>query len=83
MLKAAQIRAARALADLSQSDLASAAGLSRRTLISIEAGDIPIGGQYFRDLVAAFERVGVEFISLTGGAYGVIRHAGHETTPSK
>jgi DNA-binding XRE family transcriptional regulator len=79
MLKVAQIRAARALANWSQNDLASAAGLSRRTLISIEAGAIPLEGQYLRDLVAAFERVGVEFISLTGGAYGVIRRAGHET----
>jgi DNA-binding XRE family transcriptional regulator len=70
MITPAQCRAARALLDWTQSDLAAATGLSVVTIRSFEKG-----GE-MRDsnrtlLLLSFEKAGVEFIPENGSGAGV------------
>lgn len=58
---AAQIRAARALLGWSQTDLAARAGVSRRTLTSIESGDERVSPESIEALQAVLEGAGLEF----------------------
>jgi predicted transcriptional regulator len=68
-----QMKAARALLDWSQSDLAEAAGVSAPTIKRLEAADGDIGGrpETGEALVAALEKAGDEFIAENGGGAGV------------
>jgi len=68
-----QVKAARALLDWSQEDLAEAAGISVPTVKRLEAADGPLGGRSgtTQKLQAALERGGVEFIDENGGGPGV------------
>lgn len=68
-----QIKAARALLDWSQQDLALAAGVSEPTVKRLEAADGDLGGrsETIQKLLAALEREGVEFIKENGGGPGV------------
>lgn len=68
-----QMKAARALLDWSQSDLAEAAGISAPTIKRLEAVDGDIGGrpETGEALVTALEKAGVEFIAENGGGAGV------------
>ena len=68
MIEAAQIRAARALLDLSQSDLSDLASVSATTIKRIE-GVTQIRGaaETVWKIQTALEAAGVEFISAEGG----------------
>jgi predicted transcriptional regulator len=68
-----QIKAARALLDWSQDDLARAAEVSIPTIKRLEALDGPLGGrgQTAERIVAAIMSEGVEFIDENGGGPGV------------
>jgi transcriptional regulator with XRE-family HTH domain len=68
-----QIKAARALLEWSQEDLADAAGVSLPTVKRLEAaGGIPKGRPRTLDsLQTALERAGVTFIDENGGGAGV------------
>jgi predicted transcriptional regulator len=65
MLTAAQLRAARALLDVDQRDLADMAGLSVPTIQRMEASDGVIRGNVdsLMKLVAALEEAGIELIN--------------------
>lgn len=68
-----QSRAARALLEWSQVDLARAAGMSKSTVTDFESGKrtpIPNNMDAIR---AAFEAAGIEFIHENGGGLG-LRH---------
>lgn len=70
MANAAQIRAARGLLDLDQSQLARAVGVSGRTIIRLERG-LPTRNGTVAAIEKVLERRGVEFIEENGGGPGV------------
>lgn len=72
-MKAAQIRAARALIGITQAELAKAANLSVPSIKRIEAmsGPLTIRLETLRALKEALETAGVEFIPENGGGAGV------------
>ncbi|TPL00719.1 helix-turn-helix transcriptional regulator [Mesorhizobium sp. B2-4-14] len=59
------LRAARALVNLSQEQVAERAGVSRRTVVRIESGGKGIALDAVEKLRLAFEREGVEFLPST------------------
>jgi predicted transcriptional regulator len=62
MLTAGQIRAARALLDWKQSDLAKASGVAEVTIKKIERGGIDPRASTLDALQRAFDKVGVLFL---------------------
>lgn len=68
-----QIKAARALAGLSQTDLAKASGISLPTIKRLEAQDGDIGGRpaTVAAIRAALEGAGVVFLPENGNGPGV------------
>ena len=76
MITGPQIRAARALLDLTLSDLEQSSGVNQRTLIRYEAQDgvPPDRGGNLDKVRLALEGLGIEFISATDDAQGVILH---------
>ena len=68
-----QIKAARALLDWSQAELASASGLSVPTIKRIESKPGDVGGRAdtAARVVSALEAAGAEFIPENGGGVGV------------
>ena len=68
-----QIKAARALLDWSQEQLASAADVSIPTIKRLEASDGPLGGrgQTVEKILNSLAAAGVEFIEENGGGPGV------------
>jgi transcriptional regulator with XRE-family HTH domain len=67
-----QIRAARALIGWSQTDVASAAGLSVPTVKRAEAeGGIQVSEDAILAISNALKKAGVEFIAENGGGPGV------------
>ena len=70
MWTAAQIRAARTLVGLTQSDVAKATGLSVPTIKRVESDrELPVSPAAFASVIAALEKAGVEFTN--GGQPGV------------
>jgi transcriptional regulator with XRE-family HTH domain len=70
MIDPSQCRAARALLDWTQGDLASATGLSGVTIRAFErGGDMRDSNRTLLQL--SFEKAGIEFISENGGGAGV------------
>lgn len=65
-IKAGQIRAARALLDWSQEDLAKATGLSIATIRKLEAGHISPRGKTTSFIRKTFEDAGLEFLEPNG-----------------
>ncbi len=63
MITAAQIRAARAFLDWSQSDLARETGVARRTIISLETETAATTPETMEKLIAVFKANGVRFVS--------------------
>jgi predicted transcriptional regulator len=74
-----QIKAARALLDWSQQDLALAADVSEPTVKRLEAADGYLRGRQdtTQKLLNAFKRAGVEFIAENGGGAGVRLRRGY------
>ena len=68
-----QIKAARALLDWSQEQLASAADVSIPTIKRLEASDGPLGGrgQTAEKILNSLAAAGIEFIEENGGGPGV------------
>jgi transcriptional regulator with XRE-family HTH domain len=74
---AAQLRAARALLNWSQNDLAEVSMVSRTAIAEIEREAREPHNRTLRDLIQAFEFAGVEFIEEDTGGRGVrFRHPG-------
>lgn len=72
MTTADQLRAARAMLGLSQSDLAERVGLSTKTVKRAEgSGNPPASAAAVATIRAALEDAGVEFIPENGGGPGV------------
>jgi transcriptional regulator with XRE-family HTH domain len=67
-----QLRAARALTGLSQTEVAEAAGISIPTLKRAEAGGpIKVADDTIAAIAKTLEKAGVEFIAENGGGAGV------------
>ena len=68
-----QVKAARALLDWSQEELAAAAHLSVPTIKRLEAQGGHLGGrsETINKIRIAFEKAGIEFIEQNGGGPGV------------
>ncbi len=66
MLTIEQIRAARALLDWSQSDLADHADLSQTGIARIENGTNKPNSKTVEKIMGAFDHAGIEFIDTTG-----------------
>lgn len=66
MIVGRQIRAARALLDMSQDDLATAAGLTPQAIRKIENGGVQPREGTIADITRAFDERGVEFIADEG-----------------
>ena len=73
ILKPQQIRAARALLDWSQDDLAEASCLSIATIRKLESGSISPRGKTQTSLFSAFDEAGLEFLDPDG-----VRHRPEE-----
>ena len=72
MFSPAQLRAARALVGLSQTQVANAAGLSIPTVKRAEAdGGIKVSDDAVVLIARALKKAGVEFITENGGGAGV------------
>lgn len=76
VISASQIRAARAAIGWTAEDLASASGVSRRTLGTIESTDgIPtVNVLTLNKIQSALELQGIEFIGSPGKAPGILIH---------
>jgi transcriptional regulator with XRE-family HTH domain len=70
-ITAAQCRAARGLVAWSQSELASAAKVSRATLAEFEASNRAPYDRTLADIRRALEKAGVEFLAEDDGGPGV------------
>jgi transcriptional regulator with XRE-family HTH domain len=74
MIRASQLRAARALLGWKQSDLAKAARVGIATVVRVEQSDGIAGGNVSTivSLQDALETQGIKFIELEDGTFGVI-----------
>lgn len=61
-----QIRAARSLLGLSQGDLASIAGVSRRTVVKLENDPAGLEVETVESVLSALRKGGVTFVSADG-----------------
>jgi transcriptional regulator with XRE-family HTH domain len=72
LISSAQLRAARHLANLSQSDIAKVTGLSLPTIKRAESErEVSVSAEAVAAIRAALEAAGVEFIAENGGGAGV------------
>ena len=67
----AQCRGARGLLDLTQPELAAAAGLGLSTIVDFERARRSVSKEAIAMIRAALERGGIEFIDENGGGPGV------------
>ncbi len=67
----AQIRAARALLDLTQPALAKTAGIGLSTVVDFEKARRVVSDEAINAMKIALEKLGVEFIDQNGGGPGV------------
>lgn len=70
-MTSAQCRAARALLNWSQVDLATAASVSKQTLVDFERGARTPYDRTLAEIRRALEAAGVRFIPQNGGGPGV------------
>jgi transcriptional regulator with XRE-family HTH domain len=70
-IRPAQCRAARALLDLTQPELAKLAGLGLSTIVDFEKGRRQVSLPAIEAIQYALRRAGVEFIDENGGGPGV------------
>lgn len=66
-----QVRAARALLDMTQPALAQAAGLGLSTIVDMERGRRQVSPSAAAAIRAALETAGIQFIEENGGGPGV------------
>ena len=66
-----QCRGARALLDMTQPELASAAKLGLSTIVDFERARRPVSTEAIQTICRALELAGIEFISENGGGPGV------------
>ena len=66
-----QGRAARALLDMTQPDLASKAGLGLSTIVDFERARRNVSAEAIQAIRLALETAGIEFIDENGGGPGV------------
>ena len=71
LISPAQNRGARALLDLTQTELASAASLGLSTVVDFERERRQVSSDAIRAMRKALENAGVEFIDQNGGGPGV------------
>lgn len=71
MITPAQCRAARALLDMTQPELAERSGLGLSTVVDFEKSRRPVSQKAITQLRAALERAGVQFIQREN-AIGVV-----------
>jgi len=72
MINAAQIRAARHLANLSQADIAEATGLSIPTIKRVESDrEVSVSTDAVDAVIRALEKAGVIFVEENGEGPGV------------
>jgi transcriptional regulator with XRE-family HTH domain len=71
MITPGQCRAARALLDLTQPQLAEASNISLRTIVNFEKGNRATNPGSIALIERALEAAGVEFIAENGGGAGV------------
>ena len=78
-----QVKAARALLDWSQDELALRAGISLPTIKRLEAADGPLGGrsETGEKIQKALQAAGIEFIEENGGGPGVRLRKGLRLKP--
>jgi len=67
----AQCRGARGLLNMTQPELASAAGLGLSTIVDFEKSRRPVSKEATILIRVAFERAGIEFIQENGGGPGI------------
>jgi transcriptional regulator with XRE-family HTH domain len=67
----AQCRAARALLEMSQSQLARAAGLGLSTVVDFEKGRRQVSEKAFQAIRTVFEEAGIDWIDENGGGEGI------------
>ncbi len=77
-MSASQARAGRALLEITQSELAEAAGLGLSTVVDFEKSRRSISDQAVLAIKTALERAGVEFIDENGGGAGVRLRKGNK-----
>jgi transcriptional regulator with XRE-family HTH domain len=70
-MRPAQCRAARALLDITQPDLAKLAGLGLSTVVDFEKGRRQVSIEVVEMIQHALRRAGIEFIDENGGGPGV------------
>lgn len=75
-LTPALCRAARALLDLTQDQLAVLAGLGTRTIKAFELGNPPVSAESVSTIGAALAARGIELVSETDGTVGVLLKPG-------
>lgn len=73
MLRPEQCRAARAILGWSQSDLAEASLVGRRTIAHFENGSSHVNERTLRDIKSALEEAGIVFIDPNGGGGAGVR----------
>jgi transcriptional regulator with XRE-family HTH domain len=66
-----QCKAARALLDWTQPQLAESAGLGLSTIVDFERSRREVSAEAIQAMRAAFEKAGVEFLDEDGGGPGV------------
>ena len=66
-----QCRAARALLDLTQPELAEAAGLGLSTIVDFEKSRRDVSRAAVHAMQTALEKAGIQFIAKNGGGPGV------------
>jgi transcriptional regulator with XRE-family HTH domain len=70
-MTAAQCRAARAILDMTQPELARSAGLGLSTVVDFERNRRHVSEEVVEVIRRALQRAGVEFIAENGGGPGV------------
>jgi transcriptional regulator with XRE-family HTH domain len=83
MITPGQCRAARALLDLTQPQLAEASNISLRTIVNFEKGNRATNPGSIALIERALEAAGVEFIADNGGGAGVRLAKGKGRTRGK
>lgn len=72
ILKARHVRAARALLDWTQEDLAKRASVVRRTIVSVETGSSRCRPCKIQAMLAAFKAAGIDFVFGPDGVVSLI-----------